>query len=196
MTDETTAGSTETDAEMLQRLGTDGAAWGAEFAEHFGINVDKTRAWFANAIGAGQTEGYSRTMRDLRDAATKLGVDMNEVYTPEYAVEVIHGHGHRSFENSTELNNYLQELCDRGETHDGVPILDKNGVVWLTYGEEHSTGGEYNQCWLLQGDPQNQLQEHELKADDVTVNSHQHYEPIALDEAAYPVILLYAPPAQ
>lgn len=195
MTDETTAGSNETDVEMLQRLGTDAGAWGAEFAQHFGVNVDKSRAWFANAIGAGQSAGYSEFLTGVREAAAKLGVEMSEVWTPEFAVEVLHGHGHREFEYPEDLDQYLQELCDRGDARDGVPILDANGVVWLTYGEEHSSGGEANQCWLLQGDPVENISEHE----DTVGSSVRHieeYTPIALSEAAYPVTLLYSPPAQ
>jgi len=203
MTDqsEEVKGSAETDAELLSRLGTDGGAWGAEFASHWGINVDKSRSWFANAIEAGRNAGFNELMSRVRDAAAKLGVDMTEVYTPEFAVEIIHGHGHRSFERPEDLDEYLQELCDRGVTPDSVPILDSKGVVWLTYGEEHSSGGEMNRCWLLQGDPTEQLEEQELKVDGLssdgsTVKVVQVYEPIALDEANYPVTLLYAPPAQ
>lgn len=65
------ATSYESGAEMLARLGTDGAAWAAAFAARFvdrdGLRADggDLIAWFANAIEAGRTAGAARPEVDL-----------------------------------------------------------------------------------------------------------------------------------
>jgi hypothetical protein len=58
----------ETDAEVLQRMGTDGAKWAAEF-----VHLRRTRdmdegamiGWFANAIEAGRSQGRRETCPHL-----------------------------------------------------------------------------------------------------------------------------------
>lgn len=55
----------ETDAQLLQRLGTDGRKWAAEFKERFGnqseLDEEALVGWFANAIEAGaDRERYLR----------------------------------------------------------------------------------------------------------------------------------------
>lgn len=60
----------ETDGEMLARLGTDGEAWAREFLSHVHMDcpedeaLDTMRAWFANAIEAGRSAGYSEGKRE------------------------------------------------------------------------------------------------------------------------------------
>lgn len=69
---------TETDGEILARMGTDAAKWTDEFMrirhekgpfanpnEEWGVMV----GWFANAIGAGETKGLQDGLKDRTEWA-------------------------------------------------------------------------------------------------------------------------------
>ena len=56
------------------------------------------------------------------------------------------------FTDAEALDGYLQGLNDMG--HEAtVALIDSRHILWLTYGEEVSGGGEWMTCWLVDGDP-------------------------------------------
>jgi hypothetical protein len=60
----------ETSGAFLARIGTDGALWAQEFCNQFGGDGDPGSAihgWFANAIEAGRSAGYSEGLRYGKD---------------------------------------------------------------------------------------------------------------------------------
>lgn len=66
----------ETDGQMLARLGTNGAKWGAEFnavAQRLGyIEMDEgwLIGWFANAIEQGRTAGRAERITEIEQEAS------------------------------------------------------------------------------------------------------------------------------
>jgi hypothetical protein len=58
------------------------------------------------------------------------------------------------FETPEALDDHLQMLNDHGQDPT-VALVDNVGILWLTYGEEWSEGGDAMTCWLIEGiDPQ------------------------------------------
>lgn len=75
---DTSTPDVENDGELLQRLGTDGMKWAEEFMKLHGKQLDRDQwfdllhGWFANAIEAGRSAGYSRGQDEaIRDQAHK-----------------------------------------------------------------------------------------------------------------------------
>lgn len=183
----------ESDGDLLKRLGTDASEWATEFALRFpgAPDIDTLRAWFANALEAGASEGHNRSMNEIHDTAKRLGVDLTEVWTPGHAAEVFYDKTHPRFTEAAELEEYLQHLNELGMEPE-VAILDQNNIVWLTYGEEHSSGGEASAHHLLQGDP---LEDFMVERDENQEDDEgEHvYVAIPLTQPKYPVRLLFDP---
>lgn len=87
----------ENDAEHLAYLGTDGQKWAEDFIEagwstpppsSFSAAVT---SWFANAIEAGRTAGFSALYEEMKHAARNLGLeDTSEIYTPGQLIEAVY----------------------------------------------------------------------------------------------------------
>jgi hypothetical protein len=93
------------------------------------------------------------------------------------------------FTTPEALDDYLQGLNEQG--HDAtVALVDARSILWLTYGEEASGGGEWMTCWLVDGDPWDDAKddgtEPECEACGLIVKRR-----IPLDKANYPVRLLH-----
>lgn len=81
------------DAELLNYVGTDAEKWTEQFLAHAGLDnagpdfVSTMHSWFANAIEAGRTAGFSSLYEELRHAASNHGVDTSEYYSPGQLAE-------------------------------------------------------------------------------------------------------------
>jgi len=90
------------------------------------------------------------------------------------------------FTDAEALDQYLQDLNDQGEDA-SVALVDHLGILWLTYGEEHSGGGEWMTCWLISPvDPWDLQAEEQCPS----CGYGRPPEPIPLTDAMYPVRLL------
>jgi hypothetical protein len=88
-------GKPENDADVLAYMGTDGLKWSEEFLKlcppytHPNY-ASAVHSWFANAIEAGKSAGYSSAFEEMKHAAKNLGFDTSEVYTPGQLIEFVH----------------------------------------------------------------------------------------------------------
>ena len=94
-----------------------------------------------------------------------------------------------TFATPEALDDYLQGLNEQG--HDAtVALIDARSILWLTYGEEASGGGEWMTCWLIEGiDPFDDTRGDEVPCPDcgrVMCTANR----IPLTKAHYPVRLL------
>ena len=91
-----------------------------------------------------------------------------------------------TFATAEALDDYLQGLNEQG--HDAtVALVDSRNILWLTYGEEVSGGGEWMTCWLVDGDPWDYAKDHGPECE----TCGQTADRIPLTEANYPVRLLH-----
>lgn len=89
-------GKPDKDADILAYLGTDGQKWAEEFQELCPPPTHPNYegallSWFANAIEAGRTAGFSALYEEMKHAAHNLGLeDTIEIYTPGQLIEAVY----------------------------------------------------------------------------------------------------------
>lgn len=80
-------------AELLEYLGTDGERWTEQFLTYTDLAnagpdfVATVHSWFANAIEAGRTAGFSSLYEELKHAASNHGFDTSDFYSPGQLAE-------------------------------------------------------------------------------------------------------------
>jgi hypothetical protein len=62
--------------------------------------------------------------------------------------------GAAKFMNAEELEDYLH-ACNEAGLDCTTAVLEADGYVWMTYGEEHTHGGEAMAVWVTRGEPNN-----------------------------------------